>query len=371
MAPKKQVLLLVFAMGCPPYANGAFAQKVDSIPVGAACKECSLEPCGRISIGEEGGPGYVDWPSASARSSRYYFVVNRSTPNEISVFNNEGVFLQVLGRAGEGPGEYREIWDLHVASGDTLHVIDILNLRRTILSPDLTPVRTTRLLGRPQKQGFLSLPDGGFLLNAPYPNSDGEIRVLHRMDSDGRRMTSFAGFDDEPNRATASLEFIWRVPALAADGSVFTNGVDGFSVEQWSLEGEKQRVMIPTERGWEKERAGGIRGAGARIMDLRVDDSGLLWVLTRITDPNWEEAVEVQAPTFPGGHSEVDILDYHGYWDSVLEVWDPAQGILWATQRFPEYFLSFLESGELVSFRMSPNEGAWIDFSSICISRSQ
>ncbi len=135
------------------------------IPPDPVCLECVIQVEGMVSLGEEDGEGFVDFPRAAAVSSEHYFIVNRSLASEIRVFDLEGRFERVIGREGAGPGEYREIWGLQVSKGDSLHVTDLINLRRTVLSPGFEVARSHSLPTRPVLKGCSPLGDGGCMLN--------------------------------------------------------------------------------------------------------------------------------------------------------------------------------------------------------------
>lgn len=61
---------------------------------------------------------------------RYWLFRREELP---AVFDAQGNFLQVVGRTGDGPGEYRQPYDLLLVSRDTLLILDGNDLRGTFL----------------------------------------------------------------------------------------------------------------------------------------------------------------------------------------------------------------------------------------------
>lgn len=335
-------------LGTP--SNASSLQVALSVAQEPTCPGCQIEVTSKTSLGSEEGEGFVDWPSDVSRNGGKYLVVNRSSPYEVRVFSSTGEFLRTFGSAGQGPGEYQEIWDLFSSEGDTLFVIDIAARRVSRLSPELELINTTRLIGRPMKAGFVSLPDGGFVLNAPFPSSDGVVDFLHRVDSTGRRSLSLST-RGEANSETLGPEAFLRIPALSKGGDrVFVARREAMSVEEWSVDGTLLRTASMVDRGWETQRPGGSPGYSAGIQHLWADDAGYLWILVRIIDPDWEDAVEGSRAGL-GAHSSMRITDHNGYWDSVIEVWDLSRMQMVTQRLFPEFFHGFLESGEVYSFR--------------------
>jgi hypothetical protein len=330
------------------------------IPPDPICRECLLEVTGKVSLGEEDGEGFVDMPSAAARSSGSYFIVNRSLDYEIRVFDLSGRFQRVIGRKGQGPGEFQAIWDLAASTGDSLHVIDLSNQRRTVLSPEFEVVRSHSLPARPIHRGYRPLADGGGILHGRMFDSAGKLRLLHRLDADGHVVTSLG------NPVSASTEFrvgpesILRTPVVVDDSTLLVGFWADFRLEEVDLGGRQHRVFLLDGRDWRANTPEGVAGSQPAITDMWLDPERRLWLLVRVGDPNWEDAVVVPRPGL-GVRGGVEITDWNGYWDSVVEVIDlEAQRVI-ARERFPQFFLEFFESGELVSFRMTGQNEAIVE----------
>jgi hypothetical protein len=315
----------------------AHAQVADTVvvPPEPACIDCRLDLELRTTLGDDVGPGFVGLTTIVSAGNRFYYVANMEALEEVRVFDHSGRFLRLVGREGAGPGEFRMIWDLRVSHGDTLHVIDISNLRRSVFSPSLELVRTNRLPGRLVSNGFIPLPGGEFFINVPLPDSERTVRLLHRLDGDGRILASFAEAPTDGTSLSGNLQIRDRKLALSGDGQLISAvGLD--QIEIWTPEGEKVKVFSLAERGWAENAPQAVAGYGPTITFLHVDELNRLWILVRVGDPNWEGAVADDPRHRLGnrGSSKV-ITDYDGYWDSIVEVVDLRRGHVLVRERFP------------------------------------
>jgi hypothetical protein len=339
------------------------AQTVETIviPPDPVCLECFVQVELVVSLGEEDGEGFLDFPRAAAVSSDHYFIVNSSLASEIRVFDLDGRFERVLGRAGEGPGEYRVILGLNVSKGDSLHVTDMVNLRRTVLSPDLEVARSHRLPTRPVLRGCLPLEDGGCLLNGMVFTNTGKMRLLHRLDVNGKVVRSFSDSVPASIEMRAGPTATVRTPVLMDETTIIAAHLSDFILEEHDLGlGDPRRLFLLTDRDWRSNTPTAPPGTYPGIMDVRVDDQGRLWLLVRVGDPNWEEVVEQRRPGL-GRRAPPKVGDLNGYWDSVIEVIDLETRRVLARERLPQYFTQFLESGDLVGFRITQDYGAVVE----------
>ena len=91
------------------------------------------------------------------------FVVAHQSQTELRFYSADGHLLRTVGRAGEGPGEFRFILDLQTL-GDSVWVHDLQNARVTVFDSNGRVLRTIPLLdkGRPFSEGVFD--DGSLLL---------------------------------------------------------------------------------------------------------------------------------------------------------------------------------------------------------------
>ena len=80
--------------------------------------------------------------------------------HEVRIFDREGRYLRSMGRSGEGPGEFRDLWKLWVMPGDTLWVGDYRPWRYNIFTARGEFVRQMNL-----KPEYLNPSRGGGVLD--------------------------------------------------------------------------------------------------------------------------------------------------------------------------------------------------------------
>lgn len=96
-----------------------------------------------VSIGAvDGAPEYLFRNAGHAvRLAGGGFAVADFAGADVRVFDAEGRFVRTLGREGEGPGEFRRIWDLTVLPGDTVVAYDFSRQRMITYTADGDVVR--------------------------------------------------------------------------------------------------------------------------------------------------------------------------------------------------------------------------------------
>src|SRR5690606_17178959 len=130
--------LLVGTLPAIGYAQGDM--RIAPEPV---CERCSIDLELVATLGSVDGPGALSGPVASIAvdSKGRYYVADHLQNYQILVYEPNGKFRGIIGRRGEGPGEYRNIASVHIGPGDTLHVFDGGTRRYTVLGPDWSVVR--------------------------------------------------------------------------------------------------------------------------------------------------------------------------------------------------------------------------------------
>ncbi|MDE2827386.1 MAG: 6-bladed beta-propeller [Bacteroidota bacterium] len=124
---------------------------------------------------------------------------------DVRVFDANGRYVTTVGKRGEGPGELREVFGMHVDGDDRIIVADRMNRRLTIFT-DMGKSFTTKSLEEDGRtiapRPILSL-DNSFVLNYVklFANPEGgpsimDDRVLHTYDTDFNRLETFAQLDD-------------------------------------------------------------------------------------------------------------------------------------------------------------------------------
>jgi hypothetical protein len=150
----RSITLVVVLAACGGVDSGDWAGTVETLPNGAVRvtnpsrgmwedgRPWRLEPA--VTIGQEDGPeatvfGAVSGLEVDAAGRMY--VLDRQA-NELRIFTPDGTHVRSVGRAGDGPGEYRNANGLRWLSADSLVVVDQRANRYTILTAEGEYVRT-------------------------------------------------------------------------------------------------------------------------------------------------------------------------------------------------------------------------------------
>lgn len=193
----------------------------------------------------------LDLPGSSAKTPLFGMIVgavelpggdivvaDAAGPN-LQWFSDSGVPVRTVGRAGDGPGEFRRIQSIQSCGVDSLYVWDDMLARVSVLTGAGTFVRTFKLPGRPglvacgdpDHFAVLMVPDG---VRIPDPGGKApHLRAsLYLVNGTGDSLAaidSVAAFENRP---------LGRVTYLAASPSrLFIATGDSAFVEMDSLDG--------------------------------------------------------------------------------------------------------------------------------------
>lgn len=123
-----------------------------------------------VRIGGEGTE--LNRVAGAARLADGRLVVADEGDRTLKMFDADGAPLGRVGRAGDGPGEFRTIQAMGVHAADTVWVFDFTHARVTLVGPDAAPRREFTL--RPPLNAGLAvgpLPGGGFLVGEAWSPS--------------------------------------------------------------------------------------------------------------------------------------------------------------------------------------------------------
>ena len=151
---------------------------------------------------------------------------------DVRVFDANGRYVTTVGKRGEGPGELREVFGMHVDGDDRVIVADRMSRRLTIFT-DMGKSFTTKSLAEDGRtiapRPILSL-DNSFVLKYVklFANPEGgpsimDDRVLHMHDTDFNRLETFAQLDDIYDLDDPFLNAYSTSPSAM---KVATNGTD-------------------------------------------------------------------------------------------------------------------------------------------------
>ena len=300
------------------------------------CPECRIEVTFDAALGGgEGGEPLCPGPHIIATDGqRRTFLVSTCEPYRFLVFAPDGRLLEVKGTRGQGPGELDTIGHLFVDRAGRLHAFDHQR-RRVIFDPELTPIRTLPIRRVPR--AVVDGPDGTTVQNIVVPDSESGALPLHVVAEDGSIVRSF-GATDEGYRYDQPYWY-WRSLAAASSRHVWAAHFNRYEIDLWDVATGRLLKTIVRDADWFpawKE----MQAESPVLTSLRVDSRGYLWVVAIVFDP----AAPALPPSSPGEgrRPSIDPADQNRFFDTRIEVVDPASGRLVATSRFDRVFGSWV-----------------------------
>ena len=308
-----------------------------------------------LTLGDDEGPAMLGYPTAIARDAHGGFlVVTEAETHTILVFDSAGRFVRSVGREGAGPGEYGWILALVKGPGDSIHVFDIGNRRRTVLSPDLRAIRQHALPGSFFRGGAAVLADGSVILNGIRRTSDDFGYAYQVLNAEGAYVRSFGEHHGVLTPRTV-YQLLNRPFATDAAGRVVAGFEVRYGFEEWDPRQGTRSREIRCDAPWFLVRPEGNLGEVSRdhppfslVQAMAVDASGEVRVATLVPDARWRAQVrEVLGPDGPS----LTAIDDTKYFDSRLEILDRVRGTVVASTQVDQVFFMFLGPDHLVSAR--------------------
>lgn len=142
-------------------------------------------PSVRIGGAEQGDAAYdlLQVGDAIRLSDGSIALINNGT-SDVRIYDAAGRHLRTVGRAGDGPGEFRAMESLDRSAGDTIHTYDYMLRRLTTIAPDGGLVGSKGLRAALEGaflQPLIRLADGRWASIAQVFSAEGEAGV--RRDS--------------------------------------------------------------------------------------------------------------------------------------------------------------------------------------------
>lgn len=235
-----------------------------------------------LTLGGLDGPGthLVSRDSRIAVDQRGRLLLTALRP-VIAVFDSTGTFVQEIGGAGEGPGEYVAITHVNVGP-KFIHVFDP-DRGRTLLDAAHRFVRLDRFPN--EVNGSATTESGTVVFGGDLRSPESIGHHLHLLDARGE-LRSY-GWNGEVYKALVRRHY-----AVAANDSLAWLIESGSGrIEEWALlpEPKLRRVVNRFVEEFDREKPPPwpeFRIPSAFNMDARLDERGL-WVLWATPDPEW------------------------------------------------------------------------------------
>jgi hypothetical protein len=247
------------------------------------------------------------------------------------IFDKGGKFLRDVGVRGRGPGEFQSPVGAFLVPGDSVVVLDQMNMRATVIGPDL---RARREASFPwfvpagnQAASAVEWPTGVFV-SSQMRTPDGAGWALHNITFAGREariMNSF-GPGDGSARAEHPMQKLQRM-APAKVGGVWASAMTEYTISRWTSAATRAVTLERRPRWFAAESQ--VRGyrpdvpPPSLLQGLDEDAAGFLWIAVRVPAPNWSLAWKSGVAAGQSAY-RADQFDAGKLWQTVVEVIDPS-----------------------------------------------
>lgn len=304
------------------------------------CPSCRITLTPVVTLGARDS-GLAEWPQAFAMDAggRFYLTFpNRGEPP--MVYSPDGRFLQRVGSAGDGPGEFRAAAHLAVDRHDTLFVVDWTGRTSVFSLPDMRLVRAFPT--PPGTRAVVVLQSGVLVLNSSAGDAQSVGRAFHLLDRKGSRVGT-GGRQDIPYLPGTDIYFAHRMAPANPAGFWALPLMGQYRIDLWDSDGLLRRSLRRSP-SWFVPLPERLRGIDPSRLDpppsqgVGVWEAGdrRLWTVWLVADPERRNARRHIVRTPEGEVSMPE--DPDRVWDTVVEVLDPQRGRLIVSQRFDELF---------------------------------
>lgn len=284
-----------------------------------------------------------------------WFASSTEGARHVGVFAAGGRLQSLLGRQGEGPGEYARIWRVQVGPGDSLYAYDRHLGRRTVYSPELDMIRVDPLPpGR--FRDVVTLGNGRAVISALIQTTASAGYPLHFLSSAGTIERSFGV--DVPAYPPRDAEALDRTIAVDTGGRIWSAHVAEYRIEAFDAGGRKVAEFAGRPAWWRSD----VWPHRPTVWGIAFDraERDILWIRTILPVP----AAPAPRRTAQGGASEVGTRpsqeDNDARNDTMLEALDVRTGRIVASRRFPEWLL-FDHEGFLSHLRIVGDSAVVLD----------
>lgn len=180
--------------------------------------ETEIEFREMFSVGDSIGPGFISHLDVDNQGRIYlgYGSAIRGK-KKIFVFDDDGHFIQTMGRAGRGPGEFQTFKDLKVV-GDRLYTLDNILKRVNIFDLDSLKSSHTIILDPKNWENIDNLK--GATVDAIYPLNNQQILVAFKEPS---RANLVVNGDFDPKQKRYHRYYIMNHRGEIANEMIFKN----------------------------------------------------------------------------------------------------------------------------------------------------
>ena len=271
-------LCLVAPVHAATLANAGGAQEVTVVTTSDPCTTC-IELTQETVLGLSGEPLLPGAADVERLKDGRVVVLYNTPADEISVFSSDGSTSIVVGRDGEGPGEYRSIrWIRSV--GDYLHVFDPRQARRTILDPNFDVVSSDVYGVREGLFDVAVSDNSSYVVNARFHDPARVGLALHAFDSNGAYVRSFDE-SDLPSGFGTDTNILWQLRLLhmGRDDLLWSADVYRYRITLWNASTGERLKILDRPNDWFPKYGAARLSPQPPITAIQQSSDGLVWVL--------------------------------------------------------------------------------------------
>lgn len=355
-------------------ANSAVVRRIS----GSGCNGCIVAASRIARLGRAADQEVLTkWPVRVVRNSRgHYFVASPGSDARVFKYDSTGRFLKLIGRRGQGPGEFTGISDIAISAGDSLLVFARGN-RLLVFSSEDRFAREVRL-----ELSARSIPSGGFLRDGRIVTSgvttkaSGVGLALHLLSVEGTYLRGVCG--PSVLRDGRNQPLLNRVFWLAPDDGVWAIEPGNYRIERCDVTGQTTMILVG-QPAWTnirpvseldakapqpiamirtkkipggKEADHGISAPLSRDIlpvtafdNIWTDSIGRVWLSARVPDIDWRTSL--------GPNGERDEYS-DALYDTQVEIIDPRTAQVIASTRLPFRTVDALGGNRLAASAESP-----------------
>ena len=271
---------------------------------------------------------------------------------QVAVFDSTGRLAGSIGRAGEGPGEFRAVVDVLVGSADSLFLVDVRR-QVAVFSPEGKYVRTIQLPGNYIRG--VTLADNRLAVNMPIYRSSGRVPyAIHILSPEGVVENSFDHISPSGNSIAPRL-----IVTGADKRTIWSTAPDvyGYVLSHWFTTGDSSQVVTVKESPWFPDDAPGppqdvrevfSKPPTAAIQPAFALSNDRILVLLHVADADWKVPERLLERTrhweefgrgyvLPGGMADMPTAgEWTNMLDTVVEIVDLDVPGIRASQRFDQ-----------------------------------
>ena len=296
------------------------AQTVIDLSDIGLCADCRLPLQHIVSLGTVTGPSMIEeeWTRAIRDDERGYLTFAGAT---IKRFDENGRFVGQIGRAGEGPGEFRAITDVQIVGGQIV-ALDYRNRSWSVFDEDGGFLRLHRYSGALGRGRFHVVGEDTVVvagMDTSSPEVVGYPLHLTRLAPDASVVHFGADSPDYiPDEPYATYVVLGT---MSRPGTVWWGKPGRPHWEEWSLDGDHLRTVVGDLPWFPNELPTRLQGPRPipRMGYFGVDARDRLWILTEVPDLDWED---IEFARTGEGWVPVDQVTPSDLRDARLDVFD-------------------------------------------------